>query len=357
MQNQTIIFRYDSYSLVYNIKIKKDKVLEFLIYFKKGEMAMYITIKKENTNLKDFLFSKEVQGMIETPHQYANDFTNISFLMKVEDANGTVHVFTKYVNKNKQDKVAIDMSDLNHTVSINHEYKYIIFTNNFMFDVLSELEGIEGYRIINSEDIVGEMKAKYKKTFRTLLDKNISSIRETEEYKKAYTKEIESEDYYRRRIKSDYLEEKEIKSDYSIRFFSNYDPYENGTHIYLQNSDMDLLHAYLSQDNMMEDLATKNFPEDYVVTNIAYVDYHTALENEILSNPDITMKISKIIRKAIEGAGRTLTVKLKSSEELIKVKNDFENGSYFCSTVGCEFIYIENIDEITFRKNVLYKAE
>lgn len=322
---------------------------------------MYLTFKKEDKCLREFLLGDEIYGAIgvANPHETGN--LDYYVLVKLPGENGIVNVYGKYIIFGKDDKSEYNFSNLDYILSINKEEKYVIMGSNWGMNIEFELSGLVGYKFVTPKDLVIEMKEKYQNKFKELLTLELPKIRSTEAYKSEYKKQVkENERYYRSDIRIRYLKNSEEVMDYTIKFFNrgyySYGGYE-GEYLNMEVLNLDVLHWYLLTPNGIEDLATNNFQYDYDIENIAKVDLFNTLKEEIHSNPDEEMILSRKIREAIKDAGKTLNVKVKGSDSYEKVKNDFFYGESFRTVTGYRSIYIKDIEEIKFGKNILYKAE
>ena len=234
----------------------------------------------------------------------------------------------------------------------------MIIVERWGIDINSELEELTDYRFVTPRNFVDEIKERYKSKFKELIALELPKIRSTEEYKKAYEMQSdENKEYYKRTIRNLFLEDKEETRSYSINFLNEYKSSYTGVSLSLSTDKLDNLHLFLSQENAIEELATHNFHHDYDIKNIASVDLYNTLKEEIYANPDEEMVLSRKIREAIEDAGKTLNIKVKGSNSYEKVKNDFFYGESFHTVTGYRSIYIKDIEEIKFGKNILYKAE
>lgn len=314
---------------------------------------MEITIKKEALSFEEFLFEERHQAIVEFPNRYYKELSIFYFLVKVNDENGTLHVYGKYLY-NSDPRLPIDLKDLSVIASINHEAKYIIAYDAYCIDAEAISENAAGYRVITVKNLILEISCSYKDMFDELMDENISKIRKTEAYKKAYNEKQGQANYYKENARNLFLKDEDLTYDYRVKFLT--ESY-NDSSFNSKVASISLFHEHLMFLDTTKALAIANFEEDYLIEDIANVDFYREMVAFVLSNPDTTMKISKAIRAAIAPAGKTLKVKIKTTNQIIQVDNRLVNGCEFRHTTGYERTEISSIDEIYFRGKVIYKAQ
>lgn len=305
---------------------------------------MYINMESKKYSIREFLTNEDVRQGVVTLKNIFSDNKQEHFLYKLKEKSGATSIFFNRIITDNQISAGYDR--LEFLLSIDKENKIIIYTKATLIDVEEELLSFKSdYAIWNNAELSTEGQKTYKKRIKKKIKESLPVVRQSKEYKQFYNDYLEQ---YKDNIRRCYLGNPNM-GDFELYFseISRLFPI----------SDLEILQRLLKSDELMDQLVTEGSQQKLAdVKQLAELEAKNQILQDLRDNPDGEIKLSLEIRKAAEQGGKTLNIITKDNKT-VKVENSLSDGMTFRTTVGWEYINIEDIEEIVFSRKTLFKAK
>lgn len=309
---------------------------------------MKVVLENNKYSLEKFLREENIrQGVVTLSAKYGGD--SDFFLYKIKEKNGATSILHIPLFRGDNGNVELyDNDNMTFLLSIDYNNKKVIYEQSYMMlKMEEELNFLEKeYQVWETEILSKKAREDYKKTLLNKVKENLVILKKDEQFIDLYNKYLEE---YKARTLNEYLDNPNM-GEYEIYIRSLY------RNILLNGESLEELQDYLILPSYISKLVEKNYEGDVSLDEIAEITAKNTILENLKNNPTPFIKFSLKIREAIKEGGKTLNITTKDGNTE-KVENELYDGKEFRTIVGWKYIKIEDIEEITFNRKVLFSTK